>query len=117
MCLMISSWDMVERSLILDRLEFKTGPVSGDGLATGGVAFTGGTLFGDTGSCVTEGMGAGTCLAEWQVYWMASQSLGAGGGGMDFEGKIRLDIVKALKGSFSTNWFVAEVVVFGGVNC
>ena len=64
MCLMISLRDMVGRSLILDRLGFKTGPVAGDGLATGGAALTGGPSFGDTSYCVMEGIGAEPCLAE-----------------------------------------------------
>ena len=37
--------------------------------------------------------------------------------GRDFEGTTRLDIVEVLKGSLSTDWFVADVAVFDGVNC
>ena len=64
MCLMIFLWDMLERSLILDRSGFKTGAVAGDGVATGGADLIGGTLFDDAGYCVTEGMGGGPCLAQ-----------------------------------------------------
>ena len=35
----------------------------------------------------------------------------------DFAVTARLDVCKVLKGSFSTNWFVAKVVVFGGADC
>ena len=34
----------------------------------------------------------------------------------DFEGTPRLDVVKVTEGSFSTDGFVAEVAVLGGVN-
>ena len=64
MCLRKSSRDMVESSLMLDRAGFKTGTVAGEGLATGGAAFDDCTLFSDTGSWVTDGVGAGACLAE-----------------------------------------------------
>ena len=64
MCFRISPWDMVERSLILDRSGFKMGPGAGDEFATGGGALACGDSFGDTGSCVTEGVGAGPCLTE-----------------------------------------------------
>ena len=36
--------------------------------------------------------------------------------GEDLEGTPRLDVVEVAEGSFSTNWFVAEVIVLGGVN-
>ena len=45
MYLRISSWDMVERNLILDRSGFKTGTATGGEVATGGASLTGGTLF------------------------------------------------------------------------
>ena len=37
--------------------------------------------------------------------------------GRDFEGTTRLDVIEVLKGSFSTNGFIAEMAVLGGVNC
>ena len=51
MCLRMSSQDIVERSLILERSFFKTGTVAGGDVATGGAALTGGTSFWVTGSC------------------------------------------------------------------
>ena len=80
MCFRISSRDMVERSLILDRSGFKMRPVDGDGLATGGRALACGASFGYAGSCVTEGIEDGPCLAEFQAYRMDTQSSGTGGG-------------------------------------
>ena len=64
MCLITSSRDMVESSLILDRAGFKTGTVTGERLATGGAAFDGCASFGDTGSWMTDWIGVGACLAE-----------------------------------------------------
>ena len=64
MCFRISSRDMVESSLILDRSGFKMGSVAGDGLATGGGALACVNSVGDAGSCVMERIGTGPCLAE-----------------------------------------------------
>ena len=64
MYLILSLWDMVERSWILDTSGFKTGTVAGERLATGGATFAGGASFGETGSCVTDGIEAVPCLAE-----------------------------------------------------
>ena len=62
MCLRMSSQDIVERSLILERSGLKTGTAARGDVATGGAALFGGTSFWETGSCVTGGTGIGLCL-------------------------------------------------------
>ena len=63
MCLIISSRYMVESSLLLDRAGFETGTDAGERLAREGAVSDGCSLFGDTESWVTNGIGAGAYLA------------------------------------------------------
>ena len=37
--------------------------------------------------------------------------------GEDFVFATRLDVCQVFKGSLATNWFVAKVEIFGGVDC
>ena len=63
MCLRTSSRDIVERNLMLNGGGVGTGAVAGEGLSTERATFDGCSSFGDTDSYVTDGMGAGACLA------------------------------------------------------
>ena len=50
MCLIISSWDIVEKNLILDGKGFRTGAIAGERLATRGAVFDVCGSFHDTDS-------------------------------------------------------------------